>query len=332
MKLGAWIHDYSDGDVEAEFAHAAKSGLRSARGYHVDYCEKVAPWAKKNGLSMMPGITVNAARLVEDWSMEVNVEGIERVAALPCDIEAVCIGNELREGGDEWEKKRFTARLSFGLARLIERYRERLSDHGRALPLTYAMEGIVFDERGSFHDYLRPLVDVCDVVSLNLYPMTVGQWRDYEAFDVNRAFLRERRTWRLRISEYEAHLRKTVEQLASVGKTVFLSEAGFPSGVDYVIDGKIGDHDHVWPTSDNQAFAERMEEYVTLLAEVSADYDGALATAYFYEWWDNHQHQKIWNVERSPIHTCFGLCDYQGKEKVNVAALAGIAAEASGQT
>jgi hypothetical protein len=64
-----------------------------------------------------------------------------------------------------------------------------------------------------------------------------------------------------------------------------------------------------------------MREYVEILTSVSRDYSGRLEAAYFYEWWDNHRHRKIWNVEQSPIHTCFGLCDHTGRPKLPISEL-----------
>lgn len=325
MKLGAWIHDYSNGSAEVEIAHAARCGFESVRGYHLAYCEKVAPWVAGAGLSMMAGISVASGGLLADWRSQVKVQELELLVGLPCRIEAVCVGNELREGGDAWESKRFTARLSFALARVLEEYRRWLADHRHTARLTYAMEGIVFDSHGSFREHLWPLIDACDIVSLNSYPMSEAHWRDFTAFEVSRSFLRESKAWRRAITEYEARLRRTMDALVPAGKTVVLSEAGFPSGVGYRVDGKIGEHDHVWPEHDTGAFRARMQEYVQLLATISRDYAGALEAVYFYEWWDNHYHKKIWNIERSPIHSCFGLCDHSGTEKADIAVLARIA-------
>ena len=302
-----------------QFANAAAVGIESVRGYSVDYSERVAPLVNDAGLSLVAGLHVDAEALVEEWRSQVKLDELERTYDLSCPIEAICVGNELREGGDAWGAKRFTARLSFGLARVLEEYRVALDARGLATPLTYAMEGIVFDSDGRFREHLWPLIDVLDIVSINLYPMTVAHWRDYTAFDVSAEFLRDDRVWRRRISAYEAHLREIME--ATSGKRVFLSEMGFPSGVGYTVDGTIDGQPHVRPRHDEKAFASRMTEYVELLRTVSDDYDGRLEAVYFYEWWDNHAHPKIWNVEKSPIHTCFGLCDEHGRPKMDIRAL-----------
>lgn len=328
MKLGAWIHDYDPSTADApgadfasQVAAAATAGLVGVRGYHVGYSERIAPLLEKHDLSLVAGITVDAEALVSDWRSQVKLVELERTVGLGCRLEAICVGNELREGGDAWESKRFTARLSYALARVLDEYRSWLDDRGIEVPLTYAMEGIVFDGSGRFREHLWPLVDALDIVSINLYPMTEAHWRDFTAFDVSAAFLRERKAWRREIARYEAQLREIMDVLAGAEKPVFLSEMGFPSGVGYEINGTIDGKEHIRPVSDNKQFAVRMSEYMDLLAAVSEDYNGLLQAAYFYEWWDNHRHQKIWNVERSPIHTCFGLCDHQGNPKLDIAAL-----------
>ena len=323
MKLGAWIHDYGTETriVREQFRTAARCGLSGVRSYGVDYSERVAPWLAEDGLSLVAGIHVDERALVSDWRSQVKLDELERTVSLGCRLEAICVGNELREGGDAWESKRFTARLSYALARVLEEYRRWLDEHGNATPLTYAMEGIVFAPDGTFREHLWPLVDALDVVSINLYPMSDAHWRDFTAFDVSAEFLRTSRAWRRAISAYEAHLRSTLDVMASRGKKLLLSEMGFPSGVGYRIDGTIDGKEHVRPVSDAAAFGDRMAEYVDLLASASRDYDGLLEAAYFYEWWDNHRHTKIWNIEQSPIHTCFGLCDDEGTPKLDIADL-----------
>lgn len=321
MNVGAWIHNTGDAGFAEQFAAAARSGLSSVRGYSIDYSELVAGFVRENDLSIVSGIHVDAEALVDDWRSQVKFDELERTVNLDCRLAAICVGNELREGGDDWNAKRFSARLSFGLARVIEEYRNWLDARGHRVPLTYAMEGIVFDDRGAFREHLWPLVDALDVVSVNLYPMTVAHWRGYEAFEVSAAFLREDRAWRRQMSRYEHHLRSILDVLSARGKRLFLSECGFPSGVGYATRGTIDGKPHVWPESDNAAFADRMMEYTRVLAAASRDYGGLLEAVYFYEWWDNHRHTKIWNVEQSPIHTCFGLCDHEGNPKLDVAAL-----------
>ena len=317
MKIGAWIHDYSDADLEAQIRAAAAAGLAGIRSYSVGYSQKVAMWVKSSGLTLLAGIHVDGPGLAENWKSQVKLDEFELTANLDCSLSGICVGNELREGGDEPGKKRFTARLSYGLTRVLEIYRDYLLKNGTSVPLTYAMEGLVFEGNGHFKEHLWPLIDVCDVVSLNLYPLSNAQWFTFGAFEESKRFLTDNRLWRRRISEYEANLRMTLDVLEDAGKRVFLSEMGFPSGVGYEL---VGEND-VRPIHDPTAFSARMKEYVELLASVSRDYPGILDTVFFYEWWDNHHHSKIWNVEQSPIHTCFGLCDERGVPKLDIKSL-----------
>ena len=326
MKIGAWIHDYSGQNLEEQVRHAATAGIRSVRSYHFDYSRKIAPLAKEQGMTLLAGIPVDSEGLVKEWSSQVRLDDLDSTIALECPLEAICVGNELREGGDDPATKRFTARLSYGLARLIETYRNHLERSGASTRFTYAMEVLVFDDSLQFKDSVLPLIDACDVVSLNSYPITDEQWFGYSAFEANAEFLRNDRVWRRKLSIYEARLRNALELLMMLDKPLILSEMGFPSGVGYRIDGTIKGNDHIWPVHDLDAFGNRMREYVELLSQISRDYGGLLETVHFYEWWDNHYHSKIWNVEQSPMHTCFGLCDEAGNEKLDISALCALAA------
>jgi hypothetical protein len=61
-----------------------------------------------------------------------------------------------------------------------------------------------------------------------------------------------------------------------------------------------------------------MHEFMSLIARVNEEYKGRIQALYFYEWRDNLYHKKIWNVEQSPIHTTFGLCDSWGVPKFDI--------------
>lgn len=321
MKLGAWIHDQTEQGLRDQIRAAGTAGFAGIRSYSLDYSTKVAPQVAESGMTLLAGIHVDGPALAADWRSQVKLDELAATAALNCKLAGICVGNELREGGDEPEKKRFTARLSFGLARVLETYREWLANHNHDARLTYAMEGLVFDRDGQFKEHLWPLIDACDVVSLNSYPMSNSQWFTFDAFEESRKFLTEAKAWRRRLSEYESKLRMTLEVLEAAGKTVFLSEMGFPSGVGYSVE----EPKRVIPVHDRDAFALRVTEYVQLLAGISQDYSRLLDTVYFYEWWDNYHHSKIWNVEQSPIHTCFGLCDETGAPKLDIGSLVDIA-------
>jgi hypothetical protein len=314
MRIGAWIHGYDDIPLDEQIALAAENGLQTIRSYHIGYAEKVVPALKVTGMSLLAGMHVDAEALIEDWSSQVRLDELARYHELGVPLEAVCVGNELREGGDAPQTKRFTARLSFGLANVLATYRRWLDDHGCSTPLTYAMEGIVFDREGYFHEWLWPLIDACDVVSLNAYPMGESAWFTFDAFEESRRFLCDSRVRNDRLVLFELRLRRALQELERAEKPMILTETGFPSAVGYHTEGER----LVVPESDNVRYGEAMRQFVNLIRRVNADYDGRIHVLYFYEWRDNLHHAKIWNVEQSPIHVAFGLCDRFGVLKFDV--------------
>jgi hypothetical protein len=314
MKIGAWIHCHDDTPLENQILLAADNGVETIRSYSIDYAERAAPALKQTGLSLLGGVHVDAAELVRDWRTQVRLEELERYQQLGIPIEAICVGNELREGGDEPDRKRFTARLSFGLANVLDTYRQWLDQHDYSTPLTYAMEGIVFDSQGYFHEWVWPLVDACDVVSVNAYPMGSSAWFTFDAFEESRRFLTNARVRNARLTLFELRLRRALEELIRADKPLILSETGFPSAVGYRMESAR----LVVPESDNTRYGEVMAEFIGMIRRVNADYDGRIQAIYFYEWRDNLHHGKIWNVEQSPIHVAFGLCDRFGIPKFDI--------------
>jgi hypothetical protein len=316
IKIGAWIHE-RDLSLADQLAPATQAGLQTIRCYSVEYAKHSATAIKQAGVSLMAGMRVDGSELVQDWRSQVRLEELARYHELGIPLEAICVGNELREGGDEPYKKRFTARLSFGLANVIAAYRHWLNEHGYTTPVTYAMEGIVFDREGNFYEWLWPLIDACDVVSLNAYPMDDSGWFTYGAFEESRRFLHDARRRHDLLTLFETNLRRALQQVECANRPLLLSETGFPSAVGYHVEGER----FVAPESDNARYAEAMFEFASIIRRVNADYAGRIRTLYFYEWRDNLYHDKIWNVEQSPIHTAFGLCDRLGAPKLDVAAL-----------
>jgi hypothetical protein len=79
----------------------------------------------------------------------------------------------------------------------------------------------------------------------------------------------------------------------------------------------------VIPESDSVRYGEAMHQFADLISQVNVDYGGRIQALYFYEWRDNLHHAKIWNVEQSPIHVAFGLCDRSGVPKFDVKGLVG---------
>ncbi len=316
MKIGAWIHTMDDLPLDEQIVLAAQNGLTTIRSYHLGYAERAAPAMASTGMSLLAGMHVNAQALVEDWRSQVRLDELARYHELDIPLEAICVGNELREGGDEPDKKRFTARLSFGLANVLDTYRRWLDEHGYATPLTYAMEGIVFDPEGHFHEWVWPLVDACDVVSVNAYPMGYSAWFTFDAFEESRRFLSpgDARTRNDRLTLYDLHLRRALRALEGARKPMILSETGFPSAVGYRVEGER----LVVPESDNAQYGKVMAQFVDLIRRANCDYGDRIRAIYFYEWRDNLYHAKIWNVEQSPIHVAFGLCDRFGNPKFDL--------------
>jgi len=314
MKIGAWIHDADELPLEGQIGLAAENGLKTIRCYSIDYGEKVAGVIRKYNLSLLAGMHVEALELVRDWRSQVRLEELAHFYELGIPLEGICVGNELREGGDEPGKKRFTARLSFGLANVLDAYHRWMVDYGHHTPLTYAMEGIVFDDRGYFNEWLWPLIDACDIVGVNLYPMDERAWFTFGAFDESRAFITDRRARHDRLALFEFSLRRLLQELERAGKPLILTETGFPSAVGYHLEGER----LVMPESDPEHYAEAMHEFISLIARVNDEYKGRIQALYFYEWRDNLYHSKIWNVEQSPIHTAFGLCNCWGVPKFDI--------------
>jgi hypothetical protein len=314
IKIGVWIHNADGTDLGEQIALAAANGMQSVRSYDISYAEAVAPALRQAHMSLLAGIHVDAAALLADYRSQARWEELARYHALGVSLEALSIGNELREGGDAPADKRFTARLSFSLANLLALYRQWLTEHNLTTPITYAMEGIVFDAHGNFHEWLWPLIDACDVITLNAYPMDASAWFTFGAFAESRRFLVEPRARNDRLALFEAGLRQTLQQLEPLGKPVVFSETGFPSAIGYRREGER----LVVPESDGARFGEAMRQFVELIHRVNADYGGCIRALYFYEWRDNLYHSKIWNVEQSPIHVAFGLCDRFGTPKFGI--------------
>ncbi len=313
MKFGAWIHDH-DLSLEEQILAARQNGLQSIRSYSLDYSRRAVPILKQNGMSLLAGMHIDGESLVADWRQQVNFAELTEITKLGVKLEGICVGNELREGGDAADKKRFTARLSFGLANVLNTYRHWLDEHGIAVSLTYAMEGIVFDQYGTFHESMWPLIDACDIVSINLYPMGIPEWFTFGAFAESRRFLTERRVLNNRLNLFELQLRQVLNQLERVDKPMMFSETGFPSAIGY----RVENEELVIPETDNDLYADAMADFMTRIHTVNADFNGRIKALYFYEWRDNLYHSKIWNVEQSPIHVAFGLCDRFGIPKFDI--------------
>ena len=313
MKFGAWIHE-RDLPLEEQILTAKQSGLQSIRSYSLDYSRRAAPALKQNGMSLLAGMHIDAEALAADWRSQVRLDDLAEIQGLGVELEGICVGNELRQGGDAFDTRKFTARLAFGLANVLDTYRGWMKERGLVTPLTYAMEGIVFDKHGTFAEWIWPLIDACDIVSINLYPMDVPAWFTFGAFEESRKFLTNLRVRNDRLNLFELQLRQVLSQLERVDKPMMFTETGFPSATGYHIE----DQTLVIPETDNDLYAATMADLMTRIQSVNADFDGRIQALYFYEWRDNLYHSKIWNIEQSPIHVAFGLCDRFGVPKFDI--------------
>lgn len=315
MKIGAWFQSGDDVSLETQIVAAAKCGLQTIRCYDIGYAESVVPVLEQTGMSLLAGMHVEGDALLDDWRSQVRLDELARYHELGVPLEGICVGNELREGSFNSTGKKFSARLSFGLANVLAIYRGWLDEHGFVTPLTYANEGIVFDAEGYFHEWMWPLIDACGAVSINLYPMDYDAWFTFGAFEESRRLLQDTRERHLRFALYELRLRRILEQLAKAETPLWLTETGFPSAVRYHIEGER----LIVPESDNASYGKAMQEFVTLLRRVDRDYDGLIQAIYFYEWRDNLHHGAI--EGQSPIHTAFGLCDRFAVPKFDIRSL-----------
>ena len=142
-------------------------------------------------------------------------------------------------------------------------------------------------------------------------------WFTFGAFEESRRFLLNPGVRRARLTDYGARFRPLLDQLRKVDKPLLLTETGFPSAVGYRREGER----LVVPESDNAHYEQAMQVFLALIRRIDDEYGHPIRGLYFYEWRDNLYHAKIWNVEGSPIHVAFGLCDRYGVPKLNIKAL-----------
>ena len=319
MKFGAWIHSNSQPSWQDALLLAGRSGLHSIRSYSFDYSAKVAPILRQTGMSLLAGMHVESGPLAEDWRSQVRLDELAAHFELGIPLEAICVGNELREGGDAFDKKQFTASLAEGLANVLDVYHDWMAQHGLSTPLTYANEMLSFGSGGSLRPETMPLMQACDIISANHYPMAAAGWMGTAAFLVNEQLLHDTRTQNDQFVRFECVLRTLLQEAERLDKPLMFSETGFPSAVDWrhsgdFEPGKLRYH----PIHDTASYEAAMRRFVRLIQSVNADYRGRIHALYFYEWQDNLGHPKIWNVEKSPIHIAFGLCDEEGNPKLDI--------------
>jgi hypothetical protein len=144
--------------------------------------------------------------------------------------------------------------------------------------------------------------------------MGIPEWFTFGAFEVSRKFLTDLRVRNDRLALFELQLRRILAQLERDGKPMFFSETGFPSAVGYHVEDEV----LVIPENDEQRYLVAMTDFLNRINSVNRDYQGRIQVLYFYEWRDNLYHSKIWNIEGSPIHVAFGLCDRFGTPKFDI--------------
>lgn len=99
-----------------------------------------------------------------------------------------------------------------------------------------------------------------------------------------------------------------LEALRKANKPLILSETGFSSALGYQKD----EEGLIMPISDNEKYGEVMAMLLDIIDKADKDYNYNIKAISFYEWRDNLYHAKITNIEGSPIHCAFGLCDRFG--------------------
>jgi endoglucanase len=207
---------------------------------------------------------------------------------------------------------------AFDRARLEQDYRDRASFMLRhKVPNWVGEFGCLYENPALIESNLRVMNDMIDIIEGYGHHWSIWTYKDIGmmgAVLVNPESEWMRRTMPVRLAEYEARFRLLLEQLKKARKPLMLTETGFPSAVGYRREGER----RVVPESDNARYAEAMQEFLALIHRLDDEYDHPIRGLYFYEWRDNLHHDKIWNVEGSPIHVAFGLCDRFGVPKLDI--------------
>jgi len=105
MKYGAWIHE-RDLSLEKQITQAKDAGLCAIRSYSLDYAQRAAPALAQNEMSLVGGIHVDGEALAADWRSQLRLDQLAQYHELGLPLEAICVGNELRQGGDSPDKKK----------------------------------------------------------------------------------------------------------------------------------------------------------------------------------------------------------------------------------
>jgi len=309
MILGAWFHN-ADGKLDSEqLRTASDAGLTSIRSYNYSYVVQLSSALKSMEMSVYAGIHVQAEDILRDPYSQIKMDIASRYFDLDIPMTALCVGNELRDPWTELGKWTLSEKLASNLAVVISELKKWLVDHGYSIPITYAMEGPF-----PWNDWLLPVIEACDIISINHYPIKGRHWFGEGGFEENRKFLTDKRERELLMLDYELVLRQVMERIADMDKELILSETGLPSGIAFGREQNL-----VIPEHDLHAFEDVYRRLLSIIYRVNADYDDRIKAVYFYEWRDNLYHAKI-QSENSPIHNCFGLCHGDGTPKFNFSA------------
>jgi len=310
MILGAWFHN-DDGKLDVKHLQAAsEKGLTSIRSYNYSYVAELASLLRELSMSVYAGIYVEAEDILRNPRSQVKKEVVARYFELGIPMTALCIGNELRDPWTEVGQWTLSAKLVTNLAFVISELKDWLIAQGYNVPLTYAMEAPF-----PWKEWMTPVIEACDIISINHYPIKSRHWFGEGGFEANRKFLTDTRETTLLLLDYELTLRQVMEQVTAMGKELILSETGLPSGIAFA-----RQHGTVIPKHEPTRFAEGYRQLLSIIYRVNADYNGHIKSVYFYEWRDNLYHRKI-ESEDSPIHTCFGLCYSDGTPKFDISIL-----------
>ena len=72
------------------------------------------------------------------------------------------------------------------------------------------------------------MVEACDIIRVNSYPMEAAGWFTFGAFEESRRFLLDPGVRKRRLTKSEARFRLLLDQLKKAGKPLLFTETGYP--------------------------------------------------------------------------------------------------------
>lgn len=308
MLCGTWFHN-DDGSLNGQHVVSAyREGISLVRSYAFEHIAPIVDMIRQCDMGVLAGIHVDPEEVLTRPHDVALTGELRAYLESGVRLHAVCIGNELRDPWTAIGQWTFSEELAFKFCIVLERARTLLTELGESdLRLTYAME-----RPFPWEPWLQPVVDACDFVSINLFPIENRHWFGPASMNANRSMLLSRNEQKLLLLKYDIALREVLERSRAVGKRVILSETGIPSGVSYEWRGERVVSQHLI-----EPWQEMLCEMMEIVMEANDDYGGAIEAVYLYEWRDNCCHSKRM-VEDSPAHASFGLCFDDGLEKADV--------------